>query len=383
MRFIVFLGLMSIAFTLLAQEDYDQAERLLAEGQYSEALQRTHQLLEEKKLPENYLLRAQIHEAMGSRSNAHDDYVAAISMDKDYHEAYFKFANFLYESAEYERAIASYNILINRPTHATQGIFIKTDVHGQSGTQVTSLAQMKGELLLKRALAYQALKLYDQAAQDLKKALSIQPSVDAWVNQGLLYAELGKKDSAIYAMRQALEQNPQSSLAWYNLIVLDPSAALPDHIKDVAFGPMLSLKAVEAFESGNLEQADKLFQEALKLTPKDPLLLVNAGRLDIKNDLYALAIDKFQKALCIDPDRTEVLYLMGNGYFGLKNYEKALRFYQKYLKRDPVDARTWLNSGIVYLELQQKEDACSCFERADQLGMSQAKSYLDTHCTSK
>lgn len=368
-----------------AQDYYQLASSNFYSGKYDQALKDIDQAIESANNPEDYLLRATIHQALGNNTNAHDDYVKAITIDKNYYEAYFQFSEFLYETMEFERAIASLNFLLSHIGRGeTKGIFIKNDIYGQEGTQLTSLVGMEAEILIKRGLALQKIQRLDEALVDFDRAIELDESVDKLVNRALLLLALGEKNKAKENLNNAIELNPMSSLAWYNFLIVDPTISLPETLeKDPDFAPMISVKGIEAFEAGDFKSAGRLFSQALRLTPNDPVLLLNAGRVDQRNQNFKLAQDKFIKVLKLEPSKSEALYLLGNSFFGQKEFTKALHQYERYLKTDPTHAQTWFNSAMAYMELEEEENACTCLNRSADLGMARARTFISEYCSTE
>jgi tetratricopeptide (TPR) repeat protein len=88
----------------------------------------------------------------------------------------------------------------------------------------------------------------------------------------------------------------------------------------------------------------------------------------------------FKKAIQIDPKKNESLYLLGNAYFGLKQYDQAIDYYRKYLLTDPTYADVWYNAGMSYYQIGEISDGCKCLERALAFGMNRAKSIISSNC---
>ncbi len=374
-----------ISHVVFTQNSYDLAVAKFNELYYSDALEQINEVLESDHFPENYLLRAMINEAMGNNTNAQSDYTKAITLDREYYEAYFQFSEFLFSTYEFERAIASLNFLLNRINGGdTKGVFVKYDIHGQEGTKITSLIGMKAEILDKRGQAYQKLGRLEEARMDFDNAIEISQSPDKLVNRALLQIEFGNENEASADLKKAIELVPDYALAWYNLLVLDPDIELPILLSIYPeFAPMLSIKGLEAFESDDYVKAGKLFRQALLLTPDDPVLLLNVGRLDQRNRAFASAQKKFEKVLRLAPEKHEALYLLGNSYFGQKDYLNALKYYQQYLRNDPTNGQIWFNSGMAYLELKDSENACKCLSRSSDLGMKRSTSFVSQYCTTE
>lgn len=380
---LVLVLVLFICHSAFTQETYDLASKNFNSKNFEEALEYIETSLESKETSSSYLLRAMINQSLSRNSNANDDFVKAITLDKDYYEAYFQYSEFLFESFEFEKSIASLNFLLNRLAKGeTKGIFIKYDTHGQEATQITTLVGMEVDILAKRGLALQKLGRPDAAMVDFNQALDIAETVDNLVNRSLLFVELGEFENARKDLDQSIKLNPSSALAWYNLLIIDPTTELPVVLEgNMDFAPMLSIKALESFDSEDYVSAGKLFEQALRLTPNDPVLLLNAGRLDQRNQDFKLAQAKFTKVINLAPSKSEALYLLGNSYFGQKQYRNAINYYQQYLKTDPTNAQTWFNSGMAFLELEDSENACKCLNRANDLGMDRAAEFLSDYCT--
>ncbi|MEM9327795.1 MAG: tetratricopeptide repeat protein, partial [Bacteroidota bacterium] len=263
----------------------------------------------------------------------------------------------------------------------TQAIFFKTDPTGQEQVQVTSMSRMKSNIYGLRGLTYQAMGDYDRAMIDLDRAIWLDSTSQNVMNRALLHKELGELDLAAAQLKLAVQLQPSNEVAWFNLVILDDAVELPDAIKAEAdFGPMLAYRAVEAFEEANYEEAEALFRQALVLNPDDPSLLLNAGRLDIKQGQLEEAKRKFLVALSMDETRLETYYLMGNAFFREKAFEEAAAFYDQFLLRDRSNSKVWYNAAMAYFELQDLKSACQYLQEASVRGMQQADKYLQSKC---
>ena len=110
------------SLALSGQNLYERAEESYVLGRYDEALDFVDRKIEKSAEASDFLLRALIHEANVTRSNAYDDFLMAIDLDRDYHEAYFLFAKFMTDSHEYEKAAVTLNELLRRiESGETQG----------------------------------------------------------------------------------------------------------------------------------------------------------------------------------------------------------------------------------------------------------------------
>ncbi len=385
MRHFLYLIIIVLANSLLAQDYYHKAEKLFFDSNHKQALEAINQEIQNTPEPQDYLLRALIHESLGFFSNANEDFVQAIRLDEEFYEAYFHFAEFLSNTNDFEKAIASLTLLLNKIDQGeTKGVFFKIDQNGLEATSVTALSGMKSEILTNRSIAYQQLGMFDLSLLDINHALNIDETAGRLVNRSFLFSELNQNEKALKDLKQAVSIAPDNALAWYNLFLLDRSTEIPTTLDGIdEFGPMLSLKGVEAMELGDTGKAAELFEQALVLTPNDASLLLNSGRLDFKNQQFASARQKFESALKNDSSKKEAIYLLGNALFGQGDFEQALEKYSAYLKVDPTSGDVWFNSGMAYLELNDAENACMCLERASDFGMKRAETFRSEYCTNE
>jgi len=82
------------------------------------------------------------------------------------------------------------------------------------------------------------------------------------------------------------------------------------------------------------EKAAHVFNEAHKLTPKNPTILsqyAQAIYLGNNNRLDKKASSLIQKALKISPDYPEAINLLAIDAFSNKNYQAAIEYWQKLL----------------------------------------------------
>ena len=65
-----------------------------------------------------------------------------------------------------------------------------------------------------------------------------------------------------------------------------------------------------------------------------------------------------------DPSNSVALVQLGNDYFDLGNYQKAVEAYQRALKVTPRDPDILTDMGIAYRRLGNPKESVQCFRRA-------------------
>lgn len=89
---------------------------------------------------------------------------------------------------------------------------------------------------------------------------------------------------------------------------------------------------------GAIDEAIDEFKGAIEINPYHPGLHNNLGYLYGKRNLIRQALGAYHRALELDPENPEVHKNLGLiYYYKVKDYEKAIDFWEKYLKMNPED----------------------------------------------
>ena len=79
------------------------------------------------------------------------------------------------------------------------------------------------------------------------------------------------------------------------------------------------------------------------------------------------AIAEYERALALDPNLATSVASLGDTYFALGQYEKAIEFYDKATRLSPRDPDLFFwytNKGVAYFALKQDDQAIECARRA-------------------
>jgi len=88
-------------------------------------------------------------------------------------------------------------------------------------------------------------------------------------------------------------------------------------------------------EMKNYQKAIAIYDDALKINPKDTTALNNKGTALISLNKYQEAIKCFEKALEIDPKDASVLHNKGVNLEKLGKHQDAIKYYDRALELDP------------------------------------------------
>lgn len=382
MRFPVVFLFLSLSWNCFSQDDYDLARKYFLENKVDSARFFVNRELGRRPTSEDYFLSGMIHESENKSLRALADYEAVVKSDPQNLEAYFQKGLIYYHSASSEKAISDFTFVIeNYRTSKTNAVYFGNDPYGRKGTFVTSLQSMVGNVYQYRAQAYQKTGQHSKALADFNRSFEYDTLADFFINRSHLFSEIGKRSSAIYDLKQALQLEPENYLAWYNLALLDNETRLPnDLLTDEEFTPMLNLLGANAYENGDYEVAISYLSRAISGNVQSELAYLNRGKTFLKTGKYAVARADFLKALQTNAHNYEAYYLVGNSFFYEKNYEDAIGFYERYLSVDRGHKNVWYNAAMAYLSIDQTERGCDCLRNAEKLEMKQAADQLKKHC---
>ena len=127
-------------------------------------------------------------------------------------------------------------------------------------------------------------------------------------------------------------------------------------------------QAVRLHQEGRLEDADRLYRQALASHPRDANALHLLGVLQAQRNDLAEADDLIRRSLALEPRNPIAHYNRGNVLHGLKRLDEALMSFDQALALMPGHVESWTNRGAVLQELGRAADALMSFDRA--LGLS-------------
>lgn len=125
---------------------------------------------------------------------------------------------------------------------------------------------------------------------------------------------------------------------------------------------------LSAWKGGDLDRAEKSFDEALKLDPRHVKSLVNWSRVLLDKNQPDAAIEKLTMAGEIEPTSGVVHRLLGRAYHAQGKIDDAIASYRKAIEVDPQDSWAMNNLGLLLFDQGRTSDALPLFARAVELG---------------
>lgn len=187
---------------------------------------------------------------------------------------------------------------------------------------------------------------YEAAVQRLREATQLMSHhPQAWNFLGLAYHHLGQSKQATNAYQKALQHNADLPSARYNLacLYLENGAfeSAQEHFQFykrlAGKAPLIDVKiGLAQLGLGQIHEAARSFQTALKQDPKFPEAWNGFGMIRLKQGLPRDAFDLFGKAIEHDADFTPAYLNQAIvAHRHLKDSPQALQKYRHFLFREP------------------------------------------------
>lgn len=164
---------------------------------------------------------------------------------------------------------------------------------------------------------------YAEAAAAYQEALGMsQTNWGYFLNLGLAYKKLDKKDESLVAFRKAVDLSPESYSANKEL------------------GEVLA-------KSSAFDEAKKYYQKAVDLSPDDPDAHYNLGACLINTGEQDAALEHFLKSAALKPDYADAFYQMGTIYIGRNMVPEAVQSLEKFLELAPTHEKAPLAKQLL------------------------------------
>ncbi|HEX8039429.1 MAG TPA: tetratricopeptide repeat protein [Chryseosolibacter sp.] len=338
----------SVPFVLFAQDKpkkdyvfYEEAETAYNEDKYGRALQLLDECL--KFYPgfyEAYSLRGSVKEILKDNAGALTDYSIYLEKFPDHLPVLMSRAILRYKIGFYDQAKEDFRKLLGMNPTETNTVFYRQNMSvGERSPLMTPESGHKSYVYNYLGLTEAKLKNYAAAIGCYDSALMLNPTeADYFVNRGLSREALG--DSLAAAdYTQALQLNPAHTLAKHNLAALKAKQG-----KSATYEDRLT---------------ETIHEDSTMLYP-----YLERAMQRFEGGYYAGAVDDYTKALEIDPSDPEIWLGRGLAREKLKDHEGAFSDYTKAIDLKENFFKAWINRGNVLFKMERYSDAIEDFNVA-------------------
>jgi len=225
--------------------------------------------------------------------------------------------------------------------------------------------------LLRQAMEQLESGQLNDAAVAIKEALRLEPSnPNALHLSGLVAKKTGDTVTAVTNIEAAIKISPSAQMH-YNLGLLlsqqNEFKAAGSHFRRATelnpnFGEALEKLGQVEVRLGDPTGALEAFQFAVKLRPDADTYHAIGMLLGSKGERDA-AVDAYQEALLLEPERASTHNNLGVIYGAMGDPDRAIGSFQAAIKSDPKYLSAMINLGLVWRLQNQLTAAEACFNR--------------------
>jgi tetratricopeptide (TPR) repeat protein len=209
------------------------------------------------------------------------------------------------------------------------------------------------------------------------------------------YIEAGNYNQALVLLRDFIFSNPSNIEAQEKKInVLLKSDREKEAYKDIddllkmypSSPEYYYLRAVLNFQKEKYVKAIEDFDKSIEL--KMPAnytykVYLNRGMSHFFLQDFDLAESDFKSVIEVQPENEAAYHGLGMVKYEQRDYEEAIKAFQKSLSFDEKNAITHFNMAMSYFRLDQKDNACYHFNRSCALGNRNACKLVMMECAQK
>ncbi|CAL8141337.1 unnamed protein product [Orchesella dallaii] len=183
---------------------------------------------------------------------------------------------------------------------------------------------------------------YDEALYYFQKAVSVQSDdIGAHINVGRTYNNLKLYKEAEDAYLKAKSLLPKAK----------PGESYQARIAPNHLNVFLNLANLIARNETRLEEADRLYRQAISMRADYTQAYINRGDILLKMNRTKEAQEVYERALFYDSSNPDIYYNLGVVYLEQGKPSQALAYLDKALDFEPEHTQALLNSAIVLSEL--------------------------------
>ena len=238
-----------------------------------------------------------------------------------------------------------------------------------------------------RGISKYYLSDYYGAKSDFSKVLEFEPyHYDAYYFKGIINAVHGNRKQALKDLNKAIElfeYNPDyfSYRGQLHLEKGDTLEAMKDYeaaisIDNEHYLAHLNMGMLK-LHSKKFREAIDLCTKAISLQPENLTGYLTRGKTFYMIDSTSLAKNDLQFVLLKDSTNIEAYFILALTNHKEKDYNNAMKNYDKALSLNPYNAICYYNRGILKSELEIYEEALSDFDKVVEINVNNIYAYLN------
>ena len=403
-----------INFDTTAQNHFNTAKQLRAEGNFAAAGYEFNQSLSDKNLlKDSFQQTGDIMKLLGNDPKASEYYKKAVAVAPSDIDLRLSYAKILDKLGSEDEAVQEYNYILSKTDDNRDVLYSLERIYKrklEESPEDASITANLGAIMQKEGNLDEALRYYS-------KAEYLDPSnVNTRINVGTLYQQKGDFKTAITAYDSVLTIYPDNVLAnlykaqslaaigedkkatdlYKKVLTLDPgNQVAQNEMINMVRGTMTTEQFVDYIKKNNpqnaadilynyaldLHKQNKLtdsiaiYGEVIKLTPSNPEVYVNLAIAQGQNKNYDAALVTLNTANTKFPNNSQVKDAIKSisaqstdeklaaaaEYFNNKDYQNAIN---EYLKIQPPTSDSMLGAASAYQNMGDIDNAIVYYKKA-------------------
>ena len=403
-----------INFNTTAENRFNTAKQLRAEGNFAAAAYEFNQSLSDKSLiKDSFEQTGDIMKLLGNDQKAAEYYKKAVAVAPSDIDLRLSYAKILDKLGFEDEAVNEYNYILSKTEDNKDILYSLERIYKrklEDSPQDASITANLGAIMQKEGNLDEALRYYS-------KAEYLDPSnVNTRINVGTLYQQKGDFKTAITAYDSVLTIYPDNVLAnlykaqslaaigddkkatelYKKVLTLDPgNKTAQNEMINMVRGTMTTAQFVDYIKKNNPQNASDIlynyaldlhkqnkladsiaiYNEVIKLTPSNPEVYVNLAIAQGQNKNYDSALATLNSANTKFPNNSQVKDALKSiqaqstdeklasaaEYYNNKDYQNAVN---EYLKIQPPTSDSMLGAASAYQNMNDIDNAIVYYKKA-------------------
>ena len=298
-------------------------------------------LLNQRKTVELYLMLASLQVLNSDVTSATNAYKSAIRQGGDKGKILLLIANIYHRFAKIPEAIIAYKKSMAWDENNDKIIIELAQLYNSENNTASAIKLIKAfeknhelsaPLVETLAKSYLRTKQYDLAENYYKKRIEVNSNTSSIVGLNLVYRATNRIDKATEILTKSLNKSPN------NLLLNTALAELN----------------IEQFQ---WLKADEIYQTLVKLHPKSPVILNNAGYVALNISDYQRAKALVKRSLALVDNQPDSLDTLGWIYYHTKEFNKALPLFRKALAINNLNPTVKYHLSLTLKALNRDKEA--------------------------
>ncbi|XWT98099.1 surface-located membrane protein Lmp1, partial [Borreliella burgdorferi] len=217
------------------------------------------------------------------------------------------------------------------------------------------------------------LKKYEHSIESFDQTIKLDPKhKKALHNKGIALMMLNKNKKAIESFEKAIQIDKNYSTAYYQKGIAeekngDMQQAFESfkNAYNLDKKPNYALKAgIVSNNLGNFKQSEKYlnFFNANAKKPNE-IAIYNLSIAKFENNKLEESLETINKAIDLNPEKSEYLYLKASINLKKGNYQNAISLYSLVIEKNPENTSAYINLAKAYEKSGNKSQAISTLEK--------------------